>query len=68
MKDQIIFCKITILSSHALLEKYDRFTFCSASPEIIGVQVDHRQADNFFDTIYGDMQIANFLLASLPGV
>ena len=26
MKDQIIFCKITILSFHALLEKYDRIS------------------------------------------
>ena len=46
---------------------------CSASREIIGVKVDHRQTGKFFDTIYGGMWIflsvkfATSLLASLAG-
>ena len=42
MKDQII-CKITILSSHALPEKYGRFRSKNASPEIIRVKVCNRR-------------------------
>ena len=34
--------------------------FCSASPEIIGVKVWHRQTDKFFDTIYECMGIFSF--------
>ena len=47
--------------------------FCFASPEIIGVKVDHRQTDKFFDNIYGGMWIfllvkfTTSLLASLAG-
>ena len=47
--------------------------FCSVSPEIIWVKVDHRQTDKFFDTINGicgfflSVKFATSLLASLAG-
>ena len=54
-----------------------KIPFCSASPEIIGVKVDHRQTDRqtdkFWDTIYGvcgfflSAKFATSLLAWLAG-
>ena len=41
-------------------EKINFIPFCLASPEIIGVKVNHRQTDKFFDNIFGGMWI--FLL------
>ena len=40
--------------------------FCFASPEIIGVKVDHRQTDKFFDTIYWG--VCQFFLSVHSGI